>query len=292
MSEFVYKGFRKEEMERHFEPRTAVPDHQRWSDEREAASQENRKRLKFTPNIPYGNSPRQVIDIFPAEKPNAPVLVYVHGGYWIRGGKDNNSHFVDLFAKAGITVALVEYDLCPEVSVTDIVRQVRSAIAWVYKNISSYGGDPAKLFICGLSAGGHLVTMALAHDWEKEGLPRHIIKGCVAISGVYDLDAVLHVSVNEQIRLNPQTVRENSPLVHPPLPNAPLVVVVGGGEPEGWKQMSRDLYELSKKKGVNCEYLEVPKANHFTLSSHLADPKSLITRTIFNQIGLPAPARV
>ena len=256
------------------------------------ASVNNRKRLKSTLNIPYGNSPRQVIDIFPTEKKDASVLVYVHGGYWVRGGKDHNCHFVDLFGEAGVTVALVEYDLCPDVSVTDIVRQVRSAIAWVYKNISGYGGDPEKIYICGVSAGGHLVTMALSHAWEKEGLPHHLIKGCVAISGVYDLDAVLHVSVNEQIRLNPDTARENSPFIHPPLPNAPLVVAVGGGEPEGWKQMSRDLYELSNKRGVNCEYLEVPGANHFMLSSHLADPESLIPRAIFNQMGLPAPARV
>ncbi len=292
MSEFVYKGFRREEMERQFDPRQAVPDHERWGLEREVASRNNRERLKSTLNVPYGNSPRQVIDIFPSEKPDAPVLVYVHGGYWVRGGKDHNCHFVDLFGEAGVTVALVEYDLCPDVSVTDIVRQVRSAIGWVYKNISAYGGDPEKIYICGVSAGGHLVTMALAHDWENEGLPRHIIKGCVAISGVYDLDAVLHVSVNEQIRLNPHTARENSPFIHPPLSNAPLVVAVGGGEPEGWKQMSRDLYELGNKRGVNCEYLEVPDANHFMLSSHLADPESLITRAIFNQMGLPAPARV
>lgn len=291
MSEFVYKRYQREEMEKHFDPRVAVPDHQRWADEREAASRNNRERLKSTLDVPYGTSPRQVIDIFPSEKSDAPVLVYVHGGYWVRGGKDHNCHFVDLFGKMGITVALVEYDLCPEVSVTDIVQQVRSAISWIYKNISAYGGDPAKIYICGVSAGGHLVTMALAHDWEIENLPCHIIKGCVAISGVYDLDAVLHVAVNEQIRLNPQTARENSPLIHPPLPNAPLVVAVGGGEPDGWKQMSRDLYELVKKRGVSCEYLEVPKANHFMLSSHLTDSESLITRAIFKQMGVTVPAR-
>ncbi|NIO11187.1 MAG: alpha/beta hydrolase fold domain-containing protein, partial [Deltaproteobacteria bacterium] len=183
MSEIVYRGFRKDEMEHHFDPRTAVPDHQRWADEREALSQANRQRLKSFSNVPYGNSPRQVIDIFPAETPNAPVLIFIHGGYWVRGGKDHNSHFADLYGRAGITVALVEYDLCPEVTVTDIVEQVRRAITWVYQNISAYGGDPAKLYICGVSAGGHLVTMALAHDWEKEGLPRQTIKGCVAISG-------------------------------------------------------------------------------------------------------------
>jgi arylformamidase len=292
MSEFVYKGFGKEELERQFDPRTAVPDHQRWAEEREAASRDNRGRLKSWLNVPYGNSPRQVIDIFPSEKPDAPVLVHIHGGYWMRGGKDHNSHFVDLFGRAGVTVALVEYDLCPDVSVTEIVRQVRSAISWVYKNISAYGGDSSRLYLCGVSAGGHLVTMALAHDWAKEGLPRDIIKGGVAVSGVYDLDAVLHIAVNKQIRLNPETARENSPFVHPPLAHAPLVLAVGGGETEGWKQMSRDLNQHCIQRGVQCEYLEVPDANHFMLSSHLADPESILTRAIFKQMGLPAPAKV
>lgn len=291
MSEVVYKGFRKEEMEKHFDPRAAVPDHQRWADERESASRDNREKLKSWLNVPYGNSPRQVIDIFPSERPGTPVLVYVHGGYWVRGGKDHNSHFVDLYGRAGITVALVEYDLCPDVSVTEIVRQVRSAISWVYKNISTYGGDPSRLHLCGVSAGGHLVTMALAHEWEREGLPRDIIKGGVAISGVYDLDAVLHIAVNKQIRLNPETARENSPFVHSPLPHAPLVVAVGGSETEGWKQMSRDLYQRCNERGVHCEYVEVPGANHFMLSSHLADPESLLTRAIFKQMGLSAPAK-
>lgn len=80
MSEVVYKGFGKEELERQFDPRTAVPDHQRWAEEREAASRDNRGRLKSWLNVPYGNSPRQVIDIFPSEKPDAPVLVHIHGG--------------------------------------------------------------------------------------------------------------------------------------------------------------------------------------------------------------------
>ena len=291
MSEVVYKEFRKEEMEQQFDPRTVVPDHQRWSDEKAAASRENRGRLKSWLNLPYGNSPRQVMDIFPSEKPDAPVLVYIHGGYWVRGGKDQNCHFVDLFGRAGVTVAVLEYDLCPNVTVTEIVRQVRSAISWIYKNISAYGGDPSKIYICGVSAGGHLVAMALAHDWEKEGLPRDIIKGGVAISGVYDLDAVLHVAVNKQIKLNPETARENSPLVHSPLPHAPLVVAVGGGETEGWKQMSRDLYQHCNERGVDCEYLEVAGTHHFMLGSHLADPQSLLTHAIFKQMGLAAPAK-
>ena len=132
--------------------------------------------------------------------------------------------------------------------------------------------------------------MALAHDWEKQGLPRHMIKGAVAISGVYDLDAVLHVSVNEEIRLDAESARENSPFLHPPLPYTPLVVAVGGGEPRGWKQMSEDFFRLCRERGVECEYLEIPDAHHFSLSSHLADPDSPLARAILTQMDL-APVK-
>ena len=124
-----------------------------------------------------------------------------HGGYWRSGSKDDNCNFVPTFTERGATVVLVEYDLCPNVTVTDIVRQTRSAIAWTYKNVLRYGGDPTKLFVSGHSAGGHLTAMALAHDWQKDGLPQDLIKGAAATSGVYDLEMVMKISVQEEVRM-------------------------------------------------------------------------------------------
>jgi arylformamidase len=286
MTAFVYKSYTKEELERHFDPQKSVPDHARWAEERNNVSQGVRKTLKSFFDIPYGDSPRQVSDIFPAVKPGAPTLLYFHGGYWRSGSKEQNCHFAELFVNAGATVVVVEYDLCPKVTVTDIVRQARAAITWVYRNISRYNGDPSKLYISGLSAGGHLVAMCLAHDWEKEGLPRDMVKGAAAISGVYDLDAVLHIDVNKEIRLTPESARENSPFLHPPLPSAPLIVAVGGAEPRGWKEQSEKFFALCKERGFPCKYLEIPGAHHYSLSSHLADPGSPLTRAIFKQMNL------
>lgn len=287
MSEFVYKNFRKEEMEFHFQPRVAVPDYQRLSEERAKASAAAQKKLKGWLNIPYGNSLRQVVDIFPADKPTAPVQVYIHGGYWRSGSKENSHFLAATFVKAGVTVVFLEYDLCPDVTVTDIVRQARAGIAWVYKNISNYGGDPSSLYISGNSVGGHLVAMALAHDWEKtEGLPRDMIKGAVAITGVYDLDPVFHISVNKEIRLSQETARENSPMLHPPLPYTPLIIAVGGNEPHGWREMSADFYALCKSRGVDCQYLEILGAHHYSMSALLGDPQSPLSRVMLTQMEL------
>ncbi|HEX9443711.1 MAG TPA: alpha/beta hydrolase [Candidatus Binatia bacterium] len=286
MSRTPYKGYTREELEIHFNPQNAVADHAVWSEKKNQACQKVRAGLKSFLDVPYGATPRQKVDIFPAAKPAAPVLLYFHGGYWRGGSKEQNCHFARLFVDAGATVVVAGYDLCPAVTVSDIVRQARAAIAWAYKNISRYGGDPSRLYVVGQSAGGHLVALALAHDWEAEGLPPDIIKGATAITGVYDLDAVLYIGVNEEIRLTPESARENSPFLHPPLPRAPLTVAVGGAEPGGWRDQSQKFFALCRERGVACEYLEISGANHYSLGAHLADAASPLPRAILRQMGL------
>jgi arylformamidase len=286
MNAAIYKDYTKEDLEFHFDPQKAAPDHALWSEKRNQASLEARKTLKSFLDVPYGDSPRQKLDIFPADNAGAPVLIYFHGGYWRGGSKEQNCHFASLFAKAGATVVVAEYDLCPSVTVTDIVRQARAAIVWAYKNISRYGGDASKLYVSGLSAGGHLVALALAHEWEREGLPRDAIKGATAITAVYDLDAVLHLDVNKEIRLTAEVARENSPFVHPPLARAPVIVAVGGAEPRGWKEQSAKFFALCKELGMPCDYIEVPGAHHYSMGVLLADPECALTRAMLRQMGL------
>jgi arylformamidase len=286
MSSIAYKGFRPDELEYQYNPRVSVPEYPELAKRRAAESRRARSTLKSWLDMPYGSSPREVLDIYRSERPGGPVLVYIHGGYWRTGSKDDNCNFAPAFVQRGATVAIVEYDLCPNVTVAEIVRQTRASIAWLYRNVARYGGDPSQLYVCGHSAGGHLVAMALAHDWEIEGLPRGLIKGAVAMSGVHDLDMVMHVSANEQIRMTPEIAKENSPFLHPPRSVCPVIVAVGGAEPEGWKQMSRDYFQVCNERGLPCEYLEVAGANHYTMSDHLADTKSPLNRAIIKLISL------
>ena len=181
---------------------------------------------------------------------------------------------------------MIEYDLCPQVTVADIVRQTRASIAWVYKNIRSYGADPGKIFVSGHSAGGHLTAMALAHDWSSEGLPADLIKGAVATSGVYDLEMVMKISVQEQVKLTADLARANSPLLQPPRVKCPLIVAVGGDEPPGWQQMSKDYYEYCRRNGISAEYLVEPGANHYTMSEHLLDESRPLTQAMLRLMGI------
>ena len=197
------------------------------------------------------------------------------------------SALAEHFYAKGVTTVLLEYDLCPNVTLTDIVRQTRRGLAWTYSNIAEYGGDPNRFYISGSSAGGHLVAMMLAQDWEKEeGIPNDFIKGAVAITGVLDTDPVLHVTPNDQIRLTDELARENNPMLNPPKSRLPLVIVVGGNEPDGWRQMSKDYYELCKSHGVPCEYHEILGTHHFSVTEAIGEAGSLMQKLVFGQMGV------
>jgi arylformamidase len=286
MSQGEYKGFRRDELEFQYNPRVSVPEYPELAKVRAAQARKVRDSAKSWLNVAYGSSPRELLDIYAADRPGGAVLVYIHGGYWRSGSKEDNCNFVPTFTARGATVVLLEYDLCPEVTVSDIVRQSRAAIAWTHRNILRYGGDPSKLFVSGHSAGAHLTALALAHDWVKEGSPKDIIKGAVATSGVYDLEVVMRISVQEQVRLTPELAELNSPFRSPPRVNCPLVVAVGAAEPKGWQQMSEDYYQFCKRSGMNVEYLVEPGANHYTMSEHLLDANRPITHAMIKLMGL------
>jgi arylformamidase len=286
MSESAYKGFREEELEFQYNPRVSVPEYPELAKLRAAQARKVRQSAKSWLNVAYGTSPREMLDIYAADRPGGPVLVYIHGGYWRSGSKEDNCNFAPTFTRRGATVALIEYDLCPQVTVTDIVRQTRASIAWVYRNIVRYGGNPSKLFVSGHSAGSHLTAMALAHDWSQEGLPNDLFKGAVATSGVYDLDIVMRISVQEQVRLTPNLAKRNSPFLNPPRVKCPLVVAVGGDEPKGWQQMSEDYFQFCKENGMPVDYLVEPGANHYTMSEHLLDDSRPLTQAMIQQMGL------
>jgi len=175
MAETVYKDFKREEMEYQFNPRTTVTEHPPLTEEREKASEATRAKLKHHRDVRYGDGPRMTLDIFPAEQAGAPVQIYIHGGFWRGGSKDAYSFISEPFVEAGATMVLLEYDLCPQVTVPDIMRETREGIAWIYRNIAEYGGDPERIYLSGSSAGGHLTARALSHRWEEDGLPEDII---------------------------------------------------------------------------------------------------------------------
>jgi arylformamidase len=236
--------------------------------------------LRRIQDLAYGSRAREKLDIFPAEDAPSPVGIFIHGGYWRGGHKDEYSFVASGLVPAGITTVVLGYDLCPTVTLDQLVDQVRRGILWVHRNIEDYGGDPSRLFLSGNSAGAHLAAMALAHDWSKEQAPEDLIAGAFLISGVYELEPVLGITVNEEIQLKPEMVDRNSPMRHPPRTKAPVMVAVGGNEPSEWIRQSRDYAALCERSGNPVGYMEVEGHHHFSITNLLGDPDADLTRAL------------
>lgn len=273
------------EFERQFNPRAAVPDFATFAEERLVLSAAAHSRFRRFANLAYGAGSREKLDVFPAEDESAPVQIFIHGGYWRGGHKDEYSFVASGLVPAGITTVVLGYDLCPTVGLDIIVDQVRRAVLWVYRNIDQYGGNPERLFLSGNSAGAHLSAMVLAHDFAADRVTEDLIKGAFLISGVYELEPVLSITVNEEIRLRPEMVEPLSPLRHPPRIKCPLTVAVGGNEPSEWIAQSRDYARLGRENGNPVEYLELPGHHHFSITNQLADPDADLTRAAVKLTG-------
>ena len=282
----TWRNMPVEEIELQFNPRAAA----RNVDERvaayAAASAATRERLDCVLDMRYGPGQKETLDIVPADAPNAPVHLFIHGGYWRAMDKSDYTFIADVFQPAGATTVIINYDLCPAVTLDTIVAQTMRAIAWTWRNIAGHGGDPNRLYVSGNSAGGHLTAMALAHDWTAAGLPADIIKGAMPVTGVFDCEPVPDITVNEQVRLDRESARRLSPLRNPPRRALPVLVAVGGAEPRLWIQMSKDYAALCRTHGIECEYMELTGHDHFDASRAIGDAESPLAQAMLRMMGL------
>jgi arylformamidase len=233
--------FTTEFCEREYNARAAIPDHAaifaRWTD-RAATTRRLRACLI---DLPYGDTAHEKLDLFAARSDGAPLLVFIHGGYWRSLDKSDFSWLAPAFVQEDISVALLNYGLAPQTTLEDIVRQVLRALGWLYLRADRYGFDPERIYIAGHSAGGHLVAMAMAALWPvlDERLPANLVKGGLAISGLYDLAPLLHAPfVNNDLRLTAERACRLSPIHLPPATRAPLLTAVGALESAEFKRQN------------------------------------------------------
>lgn len=272
-----------EEIEQQYNPRKAVSDVEQHA-LRIAALSERVRHARVAAgrarlDLRYGTEPLSTLDVFPAEAANAPIHVFLHGGYWRGRDKSDYSCVADALVPHGITTVVMNYDLCPSVELPAIVEQVRQGFAWVHAHAAELGGDPKRFTASGHSAGAHLIAAALSAD-RQGGAGTRLPQAAVLVSGIYELEPVLRVSVNKEIRLQPGQVDAMSPMRHPPLPSVPLVVAVGGAETTCWVAESRNYAETCSRQGSQCLYAELPGANHYTVLSHLESPSGWLSRMV------------
>ena len=265
---FNWREHDDETIEYHFNPRLSIPNAMDILQSIPTISASARESLEGQIDIRYGKRPKETLDVFPAKSHKLgtppPALIFVHGGYWRMMDKSDHSHVASDMVYDGLTHISLNYDLCPSVTLDDIVDEIRNAIIFIYHEASTLGIDRDRLYLSGHSAGGHLTGMMLKEDWVLHDLPKDIFKGALPLSPVFEPEAIMHTSINEDVRLNFDVAQRNNVLAGPPTIKGPIIVAVGELEPEGFRQQSVNYSNLCQESGVEVEYYEIKGCHHFT----------------------------
>lgn len=299
MTETVFRSYDQKALDAEYNNRNKVADAADWLARYATASARARAEIPGRLDVAYGPGPGETLDVFWASQGglasqggpaagagSAPVQVFIHGGYWHRLDKADFSFVARAFHPAGAAVVVINYALIPTVDMDELVRQCRAAVAWVHRQAPSFGGDPARIFVSGHSAGGHLVAMLMATDWTALGLPADVIRAGCGISGLYDLEPIRLSYLNEVLGLTPEQARRHSPVLLAPTARAPLLLPLGGDEGPEYHRQSEDLARAWRGHGLQCEVMDMPGLNHFSIIGQLEDPSSELTRAILGQMGL------
>ena len=224
-------------------------------------------------DLAYGPDPLQRLDLFPADGGKAPVMVYIHGGYWVGGDKIGRRFPAPVYNDAGIAWAAINYRLAPRCSMDEIVADVRGALAWLHRNAADHGIDPDSIHVAGSSAGGHLTGMALAPGWHAEyGVPEDLVKGACPMSGLFDLAPMRITSHRESLAMDRETAARNSPLLLPPAAPLPVVVAWGARESAEFRRQSEDYAAALEAAGCDVVPIAAEGHDHFSIMGDMARP--------------------
>jgi arylformamidase len=261
--------------ETEYNNRARVPEHPdifaRWAREAEDYRAEAMKERRAELGLSYGESLRQFIDLFsPRPGVTAPLALFIHGGYWRSLDPSLFSHMARGLNSRGVAVAVVGYDLCPEVTIAEIIEQIRHACLFLWLRTGR------RMMIYGHSAGGHLAGAMVATDWHERypKAPADLVPAAYSISGLFDLTPLVHVTMAQDLQLDDAQARQVSPLFWPAPAGRVFDAVVGGLESSEFLRQSRVIAEAWGKAGARTRYEEIAGTNHFTVIDALPDPQS------------------
>lgn len=268
--------------------RARIPEHpalfERW---RQASAAARAGSPGARLDVAYGAEPTQRLDVFPTTVPNAPVLVFIHGGYWRSLDKSDHSFVAPAFVANGAHVVVPNYSLCPAVGVEQIALEMTRVVVWVHAHAASFGGDPARIAVAGHSAGGHLAAMLLCCRWKDvdAALPPQPLLGALSISGLYDLEPLRHAPfVQGDLQLTARSANRLSPAFFA-RPRRPLHAVAGGLESEEFLRQNTLIRDQWGPTAVPvCE--TVSGANHLDILHNLADPTGRLHELALRLLGL------
>ena len=266
-------------IERGYNNRAAVPDHEQWLARYPKLSSDARAALAPRIDLRYGPGPKETLDLFVPSSLVRGTFVFLHGGYWRAFDKSDFSFVATPFVAAGYAVAVVNYDLCPEVSVTTIVEECRRTVAWLVNHGAVQGASTERIVVGGHSAGGHLTAMLLTTDWSAMGLASDPMVAGVSLSGLHDLAPLAQYSVNVDLKLDEAEIARMSPVRLAPVSRKPLLLAVGADETSEFIRQTQILWDAwpENRPSHATGPLIVPARNHFNVVIDYADPQSALT---------------
>lgn len=238
--------------------------------------------------VGYGPGDKEKVDIYKTKRPNAPVMIYLHGGQWRSGTSAQGAYLAEPFVKAGAHFVNVEFNNLPETNsdLNPMVDQCRRAVAWIYRNAKGFGGDPEALYLSGFSSGGHLGGCVVITEWEKQDLPRNILKGAVLASGMYDLKPVRLSKRSKFVTIDDTTEQALSAMRHLDKVHTPLVLTCGLLETPEFQRQSRDFAAALTKAGKPVQLIAAKGHNHFEMGESLSNPFGIMGRAAMAMMKL------
>ncbi len=288
MGETVYLDYDADALYAEYNNRGKVPEFQDIAANH--AAQSDRLRADAANgriDLAYGDGPRDRFDLFLPDAPNPPLHIFIHGGYWQWNDKESYAYLARPFLAAGIGFANLEYTLCPDVTLAELVDQVRRGIGYLWKNGAALGYDRDRIQVSGHSAGGHLAGVVATTDWPAfdATLPRDPVKSVMPISGVFDLEPIRHTPIGDPLGLDAAGAAALSPMFAPPRTGAELLVALGGHEGREFHRQAEAFAANCRAHGVQVRIESVPGANHFTVLESLHAPDGVLFEQARKMLG-------
>jgi arylformamidase len=262
---------------------------QRFVQERRNERNELMAKILGKPErVAYGAGAMERVDIYRAKRSNAPTMIYLHGGAWRGGRSAQGAYLAEPFVKAGAHFINVEFNNVRETKgdLMPMVDQCRRAVAWVYKNAASFGGDANALYLSGFSSGGHLGGCVVITEWEKFGMPRDVLKGAALGSGMYDLKPVRMSARSSYVKFTDEMEQALSAMRHLDKVHTPLVLTIGTLETPEFQRQSRDFAAALAKAGKPVRLIVAKGHNHFEMGESLSNPYGIMGRAAMGMMGL------
>src|ERR687888_36512 len=269
-----------------------APNREQVTQRRLANGARARAAIGTPERVAYGQTEIEKLDIYRTQRANAPVNIFVHGGAWRANRAADYAALAEPFVRAGAHYVVLDFTNVDDAggSLFPMVEQVRRAVAWVYKNAGTFGGDPARLYLTAHSSGSHIGGCVVTHDWRKEGLPVDILKGALLGSGMYDLRPVRLSKRSKYVKFTDEIEEALSAQRHIDKLNTPLILGYGTCETPEFQRQTRDFHAAVKAAGKPVELLVGEGYNHFEMLETLVNPYGLLGRAVLAQMRLTAAA--